>query len=98
MAKVAVDDISAFYLPHFTFFMSFKMFLARFACHTAKRKRKKKDEEKKIIKWTKKIKNLRKKNSGSEIKKICRFSRSLRFKPISAKAIEEIVDNFCSLS
>lgn len=50
MAKVAVDDISAFYLPHFTFFMSFKMFLARFACHTAKRKRKKKDEEKKIIK------------------------------------------------
>ena len=31
-------------------------------------------------------------------KKICRFSRSLRFKPISAKAIEEIVDNFCSLS
>lgn len=34
--KVAVNDISAFYLPHFTFFMSFKMFLARFACHTAK--------------------------------------------------------------
>lgn len=34
--KVAVDDISAFYLPHFTFFMSFKMFLARFACHMAK--------------------------------------------------------------
>lgn len=35
MATVAVDDISAFYLPHFTFFKSFKMFLARFACHTA---------------------------------------------------------------
>lgn len=34
--KVAVNDISAFYLPHFTFFMSFKLFLARFACHTAK--------------------------------------------------------------
>lgn len=46
MAKVAVDDISAFYLPHFTFFMSFKMFLARFACHTAKRKQEKKEEEK----------------------------------------------------
>ena len=61
MAKVAVDDISAFYLPHFTFFMSFKMFLARFACHTAKRKKKKKKTNKKITKWTKKIKNLRKK-------------------------------------
>lgn len=58
--KVAVTDISAFYLPHFTFFMSFKMFLARFACHTAKRK---KQEEKKIIKQTKKGKK-----SGSEIK------------------------------
>lgn len=46
--KVAVNDISAFYLPHFTFFMSFKMFLARFACHTAKRK--KKEERKKLIK------------------------------------------------
>lgn len=34
--NVAVNDINAFYLPHFTFFMSFKMFLARFACHTAK--------------------------------------------------------------
>ena len=45
MAKVAVDDISAFYLPHFTFFMSFKMFLARFACHTAKRKKKKKKRQ-----------------------------------------------------
>lgn len=31
-----MEDISAFYLPHFTFFISFKMFLARFACHTAK--------------------------------------------------------------
>lgn len=80
--KVAVNDISAFYLPHFTFFMSFKMFLARFACHTAKRKKK-----------------LWEKKSGNEIKKKnSRFSRSLRFKPISAKAIEEIVDNFCSLS
>lgn len=39
--KVAVNDISAFYLPHFTFFMSFKMFLARFACHTAKKNNKK---------------------------------------------------------
>jgi len=35
--NVAVDDISAFYLPHFTFFMSLKMFLARFACHCKKR-------------------------------------------------------------
>lgn len=49
--KVAVNDISAFYLPHFTFFMSFKMFLARFACHTAKRKKKEK-----IYKMTKKKK------------------------------------------
>lgn len=31
--NAAVDDISAFYLP---FFMSFKMFLARFAYHAAK--------------------------------------------------------------
>lgn len=62
--EVAVDDISAFYLPHFTFFMSFKMFLARFACHTAKRKKKKK---KKIIKWTKKTLQ---KNSGSKIKTV----------------------------
>lgn len=31
-----MEDISAFYLPHFSFFISFKMFLARFACHTAK--------------------------------------------------------------
>lgn len=59
--EVAVNDISAFYLPHFTFFMSFKMFLARFACHTAKKGKKKKRRRKKIIKWTKK-------NSGSEIK------------------------------
>lgn len=35
--KIAVDDISAFYLQHFTFFMSFKDVLARFACHTAKK-------------------------------------------------------------
>ncbi len=46
--KVAVDDISAFYLPHFTFFMSFKMFLARFACHTAKRKKQEKRQRKKL--------------------------------------------------
>lgn len=37
--KIAVDDISAFYLQHFTFFMSFKDVLARFACHTAKKKK-----------------------------------------------------------
>lgn len=40
-AEVSVNHISAFYLPHFTFFMSFKMFLARFACHTAKKKSRK---------------------------------------------------------
>lgn len=88
--EVAVNDISAFYLPHFTFFMSFKMFLARFACHTAKRWKKRQKQNKTNKKTFRKI------NSGSEIKS--RFSRSLRFKPISAKAIEEIVDNFCSLS
>lgn len=48
--KVAVNDISAFYLPHFTFFISFKMFLARFACHMAKmngeKKRRKKIQNK----------------------------------------------------
>ena len=61
MAKVAVDDISAFYLPHFTFFMSFKMFLARFACHTAKRKRKKKTKKKNYKMNQKKFKNYGKK-------------------------------------
>lgn len=50
--KVAVNDISAFYLPHLTFFMSLKMFLARFACHTAKRRRKKYGEKNyKILKY-----------------------------------------------
>lgn len=58
--EVAVDDISAFYLPHFTFFMSFKMFLARFACHTAKRKKKKKKGEEKNYKMNTK-KKLQKK-------------------------------------
>lgn len=63
--KVAVNDISAFYLPHFTFFMSFKMFLARFACHTAKRKKKRR--KKKNDKMNKKNYG---KNSGSEIKTV----------------------------
>lgn len=68
--KVAVNDISAFYLPHFTFFMSFKMFLARFACHTAKRRKKnKKMKKKKNYKMFKKKKTYRK-NSGSEIKTV----------------------------
>lgn len=77
--RVAVNDISAFYLPHFTFFMSFKMFLARFACHTAKKKQKKKKK-----KWE----NKPKKKSWKKFwqwNKNSRFSRSLRFKPISAK-------------
>lgn len=73
--KVAVNDISAFYLRHFTFFMSFNMFLARFACHTAKTKTRKKKKRRKVkekkkkkwTKWTKKKMNG--KNPGSEIKK-----------------------------
>lgn len=44
-----MEDISAFYLPHFTFFMSFKMFLARFACHTAKMNGGKKDGQKNTV-------------------------------------------------
>lgn len=55
--KIAVNDISAFYRPHFTFFMRFKMFLARFACHTAKRRkrrRRKKNYKKQTNKKTKK--------------------------------------------
>lgn len=34
--EIAVDDFSAFYLQPLIFFMSFKMFLASFACPTAK--------------------------------------------------------------
>lgn len=67
--KVAVNDISAFYLPHFTFFMSFKMFLARFACHTAKSKKKKKKKRTRK-KFTKSTKKNYGKNSGSERKTV----------------------------
>lgn len=56
----------------------------------------KKRTKKRMKKNLKQTKNGRKKNSRSD--KLRRLSRSLRFKPISAKAIEEIVDNFCSLS
>ena len=74
------------------------MFLVRFACHTAKKNKKEEkknikneqEEEEKKKKTTEKILAVKNKNS--------RFSRSLWFKPISAKAIEEIVDNFCSFS
>lgn len=52
--KVAVNDISAFYLPHFTFFISFKMFLARFACHMAKMNGEKKEGKKYKISYKKK--------------------------------------------
>lgn len=90
-----MEDISAFYLPHFTFFISFKMFLARFACHTAKMNGEKK-------RWTKKYSisyknNLKKRREkpGSE-RKMGRFRRASGFN--QAEAIEEIVDNFCSLS
>lgn len=56
--KVAVDDVSAFYLPHFTFFMSFKdVFSPLCLSHCekeAKKKWKKKiyktDQKKKIKK------------------------------------------------
>lgn len=62
MAKkeIAVDDFSAFYLQPLTFFMSFKMFLARFACPTAKKKIKKgrgKKKKQDIKKTQKKKKN-----------------------------------------
>lgn len=59
--KVAVNDISAFYLPHLTFFISFKMFLARFACHTAKMNGEKKRWKKNTTYVTKKNINPKKK-------------------------------------
>lgn len=83
--KVVVNDISAFYLPHFTFFISFEMFLARFACHMAKMNGEKKRWKKYKISKKKKIyknppKKVEKKISGSELK-IGRFSRSFWFQP-----------------
>lgn len=59
--KVVVNDISAFYLPHFTFFISFKMFLARFACHMAKMNGEKKMEKIQNELKKKKYKNPQKK-------------------------------------
>lgn len=87
--NVAVDDISAFYLPHFTFFMSFKDVFSPLCLSHCKKKTHKKGG-KKINKMSRrKTKNYRE-NSGSKTKKNnnVRFSRSLWFKPISAKAIE----------
>lgn len=87
--NVAVDDISAFYLPHFTFFMSFKDVFSPLCLSHCKKKNSQK-RRKKINKMSRrKTKNYRE-NSGSKTKKNnnVRFSRSLWFKPISAKAIE----------
>lgn len=44
--NVAVDDISAFYLPHFTFFMSFKDVFSPLCLSHCKKKLTKKEEKK----------------------------------------------------
>lgn len=76
------------------FFISFKMFLARFACHTAKMNGKKDGQKKIQYKLQKQSQKKEGGKSGSEMK-IGRIRRASGF---NQKAIEEIVDNFCSLS
>lgn len=46
--EIAVDDISAFICYIWPFFMSLMVFLARFACHTIKKKEQRKERKKNL--------------------------------------------------